>query len=51
MEIGVILGTPLRRAKAKGMNVPNLEMMHDMLMAIQASIKKSPARFRMVNSD
>ncbi|KAI8148659.1 2-dehydropantoate 2-reductase [Fennellomyces sp. T-0311] len=51
MEISVILGTPLRRAKAKGMSVPNLEMMHDLLMAIQSSIKKSPGRFRTVNSD
>ena len=46
MEVGVILGTPLRRAKAKGMKVPNLEMMHDMLMAIQKTIKQTPERFR-----
>ncbi|KAI9274471.1 ketopantoate reductase PanE/ApbA-domain-containing protein [Phascolomyces articulosus] len=46
MEISVILGTPLRRAKAKGMKVPNLEMMHDILVSIQKTIKQFPERFR-----
>ncbi|KAG2223152.1 hypothetical protein INT45_005708, partial [Circinella minor] len=46
MEISVILGTPLRRAKAKGMEVPNLEMMYNILMAIQKTVKQSPERFR-----
>ncbi|KAI8098884.1 2-dehydropantoate 2-reductase [Halteromyces radiatus] len=36
MEVEVILGTPLRRAKAKGLHVPHLELMHDLLSATNA---------------
>lgn len=36
MEVAVILGTPLKRAKAKGLNVPSLELMHDLCSAINA---------------
>ncbi|KAL0095972.1 2-dehydropantoate 2-reductase [Phycomyces blakesleeanus] len=36
MEVEVILGTPLRRAISKGLNVPHLEMMHDLCSAINS---------------
>ncbi|CAO0790985.1 unnamed protein product [Mucor circinelloides] len=38
MEIEVILGTPLRRAKAKGLSVPNLELIHSLCSATNAMI-------------
>lgn len=36
MEVEVILGTPLREAKAKGLAVPHLELMHDICSAANA---------------
>lgn len=30
MEVGVILGTPLKRARALGVQVPKLEMVHNL---------------------
>ncbi|ORZ25371.1 ketopantoate reductase PanE/ApbA-domain-containing protein [Absidia repens] len=36
MEVEVILGTPLREAKAKGLAVPYLEVMHDICSAANA---------------
>ncbi|KAI8073449.1 2-dehydropantoate 2-reductase [Gilbertella persicaria] len=38
MEIEVILGTPLKRAKAKGLNVPFLESIHALCSAANAHI-------------
>ncbi|KAI8389504.1 2-dehydropantoate 2-reductase [Blakeslea trispora] len=38
MEVEVILGTPLKRAKAKGVQVPHLETMHSILSAINAQL-------------
>ncbi|KAI7904223.1 2-dehydropantoate 2-reductase [Cokeromyces recurvatus] len=38
MEIEVILGVPLKRAKAKGLQVPNLELMHSLCSATNALI-------------
>ena len=40
MEVEVILGTPLKRAKAKGLAVPHLETMHAILSAINAQMIK-----------
>ncbi|KAF7731445.1 hypothetical protein EC973_000253 [Apophysomyces ossiformis] len=36
MEVEVILGTPLRRAKTKGLDVPYLETLHDLCSALNA---------------
>ncbi|KAG0178875.1 hypothetical protein DFQ28_006838 [Apophysomyces sp. BC1034] len=36
MEVEVILGTPLRRAKAKGLQVPHLETLHDLCSALNS---------------
>jgi 2-dehydropantoate 2-reductase len=41
MEIEVILGVPLKRAKAKGLNVPHLEFMHSLCSATNALILKN----------
>ncbi|KAI8972648.1 2-dehydropantoate 2-reductase [Pilobolus umbonatus] len=38
MEIEVILGTPLRRAKAKGLTVPSLELMYYLCSAMNSHI-------------
>jgi 2-dehydropantoate 2-reductase len=36
MEVEVILGTPLKRAKAKGLHVPHLELIHSICSATNA---------------
>jgi hypothetical protein len=41
MEIEVILGVPLKRAKAKGLSVPHLEFMHSLCSATNALILKN----------
>jgi 2-dehydropantoate 2-reductase len=38
MEIEVILGVPLKRAKAKGLEVPHLDLIHSVCSATNASI-------------
>ncbi|KAI9470535.1 MAG: 2-dehydropantoate 2-reductase [Benjaminiella poitrasii] len=38
MEVEVILGTPLKQAKQKGLQVPNLELMHSLCSATNALI-------------
>lgn len=44
MEIEVILGTPLRRAKAKGLSVPNLELIHSLCSATNALIMQQQSK-------
>lgn len=38
MEVEVILGVPLKRAKAKGLNVPHLEFIYSICSATNALI-------------
>ncbi|KAI8636047.1 2-dehydropantoate 2-reductase [Parasitella parasitica] len=44
MEIEVILGTPLRRAKAKGLSVPHLELIHSLCSATNAQIMNQQSK-------
>lgn len=37
MEVEVILGTPLRRAQAKGLKLPHLELTYSICSAANAS--------------
>lgn len=42
MEVEVILGTPLKRAKAKGLKVPFLDFIHSVCSATNAlTLKQS----------
>jgi 2-dehydropantoate 2-reductase len=44
MEIEVILGTPLKRAKAKGLSVPHLELIHSICSAANAQIMNQQSK-------
>lgn len=44
MEIEVILGVPLKRAKAKGLEVPHLDLIHSLCSATNAHIVNQSKR-------